>query len=449
MNFSKLLIKADEVDLVIYHGKCADGFGSALAAYIYFQSTNGFNVNGNKVEYFPASFNQEPPNVKGKNVLICDFSYKRDILLRMISDARTLAVIDHHKSAKLDLEDIPLENKMFDMNHSGAYLTWKYFYPDQDVPLLIKYIEDNDIWLKLMPNTKEMTSYVYSLPFEFEEYAKLLDENFITGVAIPTAVGMQKQNDYYVDQSMGQSTQKFIKIGNDYFLFAHINSSVLKSEIGNQILSKFPHCDFSAVYSVREGSSYFSLRSEDTRADVSLIAGNFGGGGHRNASGICVNNSTEIPCKLIDNDITYKLIQSGAVHIKEGSSIVFLDASHNIKHLGKYLLQTICTEKYGPEQDQVRPVQKCCSVERIYRNDGSFYSYCKVSVITTRCPNPLADTIYNLFWLDPNITKHIDKLFGNMKDANLTYDQMRMTFSASDDRTQKVYDKLKELDLLM
>ena len=33
------------------------------------------------------------------------------------------------------------------MTHSGAYITWKYFFGDDEVPLLIKYIEDNDIYV--------------------------------------------------------------------------------------------------------------------------------------------------------------------------------------------------------------------------------------------------------------------------------------------------------------
>jgi oligoribonuclease NrnB/cAMP/cGMP phosphodiesterase (DHH superfamily) len=128
--------------------------------------------------------------VAGLNVLICDFSYKKDTMLKLVSEAKTLAIIDHHKSAEEDLKDISDENKVFRMDHSGAFLTWAYFYPLSPMPLLIKYIEDNDIWIKAMPNTRELTSYIYSLPFEFEEYEKLLDEKVLLGDTMQVAIGM-------------------------------------------------------------------------------------------------------------------------------------------------------------------------------------------------------------------------------------------------------------------
>lgn len=36
------------------------------------------------------------------------------------------------------------------MDHSGAYLVWKYFFPDTDIPLFIRYIEDADLNTNLM-----------------------------------------------------------------------------------------------------------------------------------------------------------------------------------------------------------------------------------------------------------------------------------------------------------
>ena len=41
----------------------------------------------------------------------------------------------------------------------------------------------------------------------------------------------------------------------------------------------------SAIYSSNDGSNSISLRSDDTRANVSIIATKCSGGGHRNAAG--------------------------------------------------------------------------------------------------------------------------------------------------------------------
>lgn len=452
MDFSKLIIKPEEVDLVIYHGRCSDGFTSALAAYVYFSKSDGYNVNGKKVEYYAASFNQAPPDVTGLNVIICDFSYKYDILLEMLKKANKLAIIDHHISAQLDLKNIPESNKVFDMCHSGAYLTWKYFYPDQDVPLFVKYVEDNDIWLKKMPNTEEMTCYTYSLPFEFEEYAKMLDETYIREVAIPVGTGMKRQNDIYIQDAIRTMTPRLVKINDNYYLVAYVNSSVCKSEIGNQVLTRFPFCDFSAIYSISDDHTSFSLRSHDDKANVSEIAVQFGGGGHRNAAGLTVNNSqylpihhvgekdsiklenddlitklrgitnrsennglgmlTEIvellqPPKIINGKTLYRIIDSPNFikyyKTKSGLNVVHADVSgmatgYNAKLIGKYLMQTI-NEKIG--KTETRKLQKCCSILRILLNNPSFYEQVDVCIIES-LNSVINQTQYKVHWRESN-----------------------------------------------
>ena len=374
----ELDLNPKDVNFVIYHGNCSDGFASALAVNQYFKKTMGSDSH---VEYFAAKFNQPPPDVSGKNVLICDFSYKFPMTKKILDTAKSLLIIDHHKSAEIELAEVSDKNKIFDMKHSGAYLTWKYFFPTEDVPLLIKYVEDNDIWIKAMPNTREVTSYVFSLPFEFQEYEKLLDPNELTRI-IPIAQGMQKQNEYYIEKAVPYAKMKFVKIENKYYFVAHINSTVLKSEIGNRALSKYPNCDFSAIYSTDGKATYFSLRSDDLRTDVSLIATKYSGGGHRNAAGLSVYGTLELPGQLLDDDIMYGLLNN--VHYKKCNinqqkedNVVFLNATHNRKHIGKYLLQERTKEKkYGD-----RVLQQWCNIVRTNTRNPDFYDYSDLACV--------------------------------------------------------------------
>ena len=96
----KQILKPEEVNFVIYHYPCSDGLISAFSAWKY------FNNNNNNITYYPAAYHKNPPNVKGKNVLICDFSYDYYVLLDMIKNANKLLIIDHHKTAeeKLNIE---------------------------------------------------------------------------------------------------------------------------------------------------------------------------------------------------------------------------------------------------------------------------------------------------------------------------------------------------------
>ena len=108
-----------------------------------------------------------------------------------------LLIIDHHKSAERELSDIPDNLKIFDMNHSGAMLTWFYFYPNVESPLLIKYIEDRDIWTKALPNTDDFHSWFCTVPREFEEYNKYLDDDLLTSMIKTKGIRYGELNQCY------------------------------------------------------------------------------------------------------------------------------------------------------------------------------------------------------------------------------------------------------------
>lgn len=66
---------------------------------------------------------------------------------------------------------------------------------------------------------------------------------------------------------------------------AYKNTTIYVNEIGNN-LAKNTKCDSAVCYYINGNNSKFSLRSIDTKTDVSEIAKKLGGGGHRNASAI-------------------------------------------------------------------------------------------------------------------------------------------------------------------
>jgi len=84
------------IPLCIYHGNCQDGFGSAWVVKRF------FDPHG--VDFHAGVHQNPPPDVKGRDVILVDFSYKRSILEEMLSTANSVLVLDHHKSAKEDLE---------------------------------------------------------------------------------------------------------------------------------------------------------------------------------------------------------------------------------------------------------------------------------------------------------------------------------------------------------
>jgi hypothetical protein len=114
--------------LVIYHGKCPDGMTAAWAV----RKALG------EGDYVPANHGDAPPDVAGRDVVIVDFSYRRAIMEAMFAEAKSLLVLDHHKSAEAELADLPFAT--FDMGRSGAGMAWDWFHPGQPRPALVNLV---------------------------------------------------------------------------------------------------------------------------------------------------------------------------------------------------------------------------------------------------------------------------------------------------------------------
>lgn len=290
-------------DVFIYHSPCDDGFGAAWAVHQKW---------GYSVEYIPATYGQPVPieRVVGKNVLIGDFSYKYDLLLNIGTVARSVVILDHHKTAQEDLnafgepcfsshEDVLLDLDScedteislpivakFDMEKSGARMVWEFCHPGEAVPLLIQYIEDRDLWRFAMDNTRGISLYLRSHAYDFDEWTiianRMANEGERNGVMFAAASIEQ-----FYDQKIAEMlrTAKMVKING--ISVPIVNCSwAFASDVAHALLEQFPEAPFAATHYDRgDGSRSFSLRSEDSRQDVSLVAKRYGGGGHRNAAG--------------------------------------------------------------------------------------------------------------------------------------------------------------------
>ena len=160
------IVEPTSVNCVIYHADCTDGFGAAYSAW---------KQLGNRAEYHACKHGTTPPDVKGKTVAILDFSFNNATTKKMIEDAAGLIIIDHHKSAMVELHDI--SNCHFDMTKSGARLAWDFFHPGKEAPKFIDYIQDRDLWKWELPYSKEFSAAFDMIPFEFEEFEKFEDDS--------------------------------------------------------------------------------------------------------------------------------------------------------------------------------------------------------------------------------------------------------------------------------
>lgn len=264
-------MEPSSVNFVIYHADCSDGFGAAYSAW---------KLLGERAQYHAAKYGEPAPDVAGKNVVILDFSYDNATTKKLIKSANSLIVIDHHKSAMIELHDVSCTH--FDMNHSGAMLAWKFFHPGKDAPRMIKFIEDRDLWKWEIPYSKEFSAAFDMVPFTFEDFDLFLDDSAVDNA--------QMRGSYILAYSktvISKIAKRAIlrKMGDKEVLA--VNSPHWMSEIGSVLSTK---CDFAVIWCYDHDSRQVkvSLRAHHDDADVSEVAKRFGGGGHRKAAGFAL-----------------------------------------------------------------------------------------------------------------------------------------------------------------
>lgn len=295
--------------LCIYHGNCADGFTAAWAVR---------KALGETVEFHAGVYNDPPPDVSRRDVILVDFSYKRDVMVDLAKRANSVLVLDHHKSAIEDLAPVCVESRygglleprawdyhlmnsaqdsfegitgalgrstiygVFDMQRSGASIAWDFFHPGEARPALLNHVEDRDLWRFALPGTREIQAALFSYPYDFATWDLLM--------SLPVerlrddGVAIERKHHKDIAELVGV-TKRSMLIGGHLVPVANLPYT-LTSDAGHLMAHGHP---FAACYWDTPSGRVFSLRSREDGLDVSEIAKLYGGGGHRNAAGFRVS----------------------------------------------------------------------------------------------------------------------------------------------------------------
>lgn len=268
---------------VLYHNNCSDGRAAAYAAYKKF---------GRDARYLGVNYNQPFPNIKFNKekteVYVLDFSYSRKVLDEVYQKAKTLVVIDHHKTAFSNLEGAPY--LIYSSENSGCVLAWNYFNPKSPVPMIFLRIEDRDLWKFKLDDSKDIGAYLSSFNdcnfFTFWDQATSDLKKYRSIVGQGRIIQRIRRSE--IDKALKAKYPIFtVEVkGRAYkYVLANITNRAIVSELGSE-LAKRNDVDFSMSYAVlNNGSVMFELRSVNPDVDVSSIASAFGGGGHKAAAG--------------------------------------------------------------------------------------------------------------------------------------------------------------------
>jgi len=269
--------------LVLYHADCMDGYAAAWALW---------KVFANKARYIPVKHQTPLPAFDdGTELYIVDFCYPAEILVSAAQTASKVVVLDHHISAQKAFETYQQIEKLpsnlevnFIQEHSGCMIAWQYFHGDTEAPLLLQHIEDHDIWRHQLPKTEEICKALYlRLPVHFSAFEKI------------KLASLQREGTLLLKQQKLNINRLFkarhtVTINN--FDGLAVNApGMFASDLGHELAEESGTFGLTYFFHGKQQNFECSLRSIGD-FDVSKLAVQFGGGGHKNAAGFRVDQKT-------------------------------------------------------------------------------------------------------------------------------------------------------------
>lgn len=296
---------------IVYHANCTDGFMAACISKLYLESlSTDFTLNWNDnrrvdVELIETAPNKSPhiEDISESEIYIFDVSIPVEDFLSWSKLAKKVELYDHHISAMKKYQGI--KNTYFDMEESGASLAakkWLKMYSNINgkisdiykrdggkivptLPWYISYVKDRDLWKFELPDSREVSSYINSIPKTIYDFESKIIFKELSDI-LPTAKTIYEYEQNMIKNIVSNKSDLIWKTkSGETYTVPCVNSNVYQSEIGNILAKDAP---FAVVWyhSADNLSSKvkISLRSVGD-FDVSVIAEELGGGGHKNASG--------------------------------------------------------------------------------------------------------------------------------------------------------------------
>ncbi len=321
MKFRENVSKEDiqQIDTIIFHAENNDGAFSASIAYHYFMTVlfknniekqNNFQIIPDKPRSEVKRVqNRNMDKLRGKNVLILDIEYHPSYIQHLQEICANVFMIDDHISNLKIASD-----KLFiGTNHAVCANTFKFFYPNETLPPVVKMIDISDSKIKLGNYSNYMNLFTLFIGHRYthnkrmkKDMKQMLTElwnNVIETESVNTFIVAG----HYMDE-VQESLKEQIAINAKPAKFQGFNVAVLnfnapaiKKMVGRQINTNYERMgqkiDFAVVWGYEYTSNSYDItlidnhRPEST-IDLGEIAKKLGrmgghsrgGGGHQHES---------------------------------------------------------------------------------------------------------------------------------------------------------------------
>lgn len=280
-----------ERTVILYHGGCPDGFAGAYAAWKKF---------GDSAEYILLRHQKPAPEgLAGAHLYFVDFCFPKDIMDELIQIAASVTVLDHHEGVRDVVESMP--TFVYDVDRSGATIAWTYFNPDIPVPLMLKYVEDGDLYRFTLPDSRPLLAYLYSYPFEFGVWDTLVQEveDDAKRLEMVRRGEIFKEHSDSLIRTLAERAKLVRFEGYECYFVSTI--SPLTSDLGNVLARK--KAPLALAVQARPEGLRVSLRGDGT-VDVAKMAQKYGGNGHPSSAAFSLPWGAPLPWEKIQDEDT-------------------------------------------------------------------------------------------------------------------------------------------------
>ena len=222
-------------------------------------------------------------------IVIVDFSFKPEVMDAVLKLTDDVTWIDHHRTAA-DYDygrTLPGLRDFADKKHSGCELAWLHYCSGKQMPLAVELIGDYDKWAhKMAPASLEFVEGMKLRPHDPRDqvWAVLLKCDELAQDGVDTIMNegqaaIRYRDHYCADIRKGYGYETEIGGHKAYAMNCYRFGS---QGFGAHIQAEYPIM----IACIHDGAKWtVSLYTERPDLDVSAIAKEHGGGGHKGAAG--------------------------------------------------------------------------------------------------------------------------------------------------------------------
>lgn len=275
--------------VVIYHSACSDGVMSRVIIerelgddVIYIPS--GHNATTTSITPTLCPFPDIPTlsadTIIGKNVLLVDICFGQETLEELRRLSSGLFILDHHSSSLEQVTKLHTKHYHISMLNAACVLTWRIFHGPKRLPLLLKYIEDNDLGKWVLSDSRFFSAGYRSLGSRVLDSAALLERGD-NGVKDMILAGKT------LSRTIESNVSRIVKTAG-FYRSREFPSIVLRVVNSNEYIAEL--CELLSAgkdiisccwyYDHTNSRFKFSLRGKTPTTSSRDIAETYGGGGH-------------------------------------------------------------------------------------------------------------------------------------------------------------------------